>query len=140
MASRSKNKHKREALRNTGALNTHPERVIDSLFKTHPFFDPHDKAQVKYEMLRRREVEGEQLQETCARFGFTRESFRQILERFRSEGVLGLFDRKRGRKGPVKVTEKVRSFLLREHERGAYCNCDTLSLRELGHGESWTGA
>ena len=122
-------KDKRRTLREAGALNQHPDAVRATDFQTHPFFDPEDKAQVKYEMLRRREVEGEQLQETCARFGFTRESFRTILERFRLEGVLGLFDRKRGRKGPVKVTEEVRRFLLREHKKYPELSVDDLVHR-----------
>ncbi len=129
MGKQSNKKSKREALRGVGALNSHPERVVDRLFKEHPFFDPEDKAQVKYEMLRRREVEDEQLQDACGRFGFTRESYRQILMRFRSEGLLGLFDRKRGRQGPVKLTDKVRLFLHHEHERHPELNVDELVHR-----------
>lgn len=32
-------------------LNRHPEQVSDGLFRVHPFFDPRDLVQVKYEML-----------------------------------------------------------------------------------------
>ena len=125
----SKRKIKRQALKEAGALNSHAERVRDPLFETHPFFDPEDKAQVKYEMLRARELDEEQLQETCKRFGFTRESYRQILERFRSWGMFGLFDRKRGRKGPLKIDAKVRQFLQGEREKHPDCDVDDLMRR-----------
>jgi transposase len=120
---------KRNALREAGAFNIQPRRVSDPLFERHAFFDPCDKAQVKYEMLRRREVENEPLQQTCRRFGFTRESYRQILERFRREGIRGLFDRKRGRKGPIKVDERVRRFLHREHQQHPELGVDDLVRR-----------
>ena len=120
---------KHDALRDAGALNTEPERVSDPLFEQHSFFDPSDKAQVKYEMLRRREVDHESLQDTCRYFGFTRERYRQIMARFRSQGILGLFDRKRGRKGPVKVDERVRRFLRREHEQHPELGVDELVRR-----------
>ena len=76
-------KPKRKILKQARAWNPHPERVKADLFKIHPFFDPEDKVQVKYEMLRAREVEGDGLSETCSKFGFSRESYRHILERFR---------------------------------------------------------
>ena len=44
---------KTQALREAGALHPHPEAVRDDAFVSHPFFDPRDRVQVKYEMLRR---------------------------------------------------------------------------------------
>jgi transposase len=125
------NRHtnKRQALLEAGALHADPERVRAPLFDSHPFFDPKDKAQVKYEMLRARELEGEPLEQTCRRFGFTRESYRQILERFRAEGMFGLFDRKRGRKNPLKIDNKVRMFLCNEHTRMPELGADELAAR-----------
>ena len=102
---------KRHILSQARALHEHPERVRAPLFKTHRFFDPEDKVQVKYEMLRTREVERTSLTEACRLYGFTRESYRHILERFRQEGIGGLFERKRGRHGPVKATDRVREFI-----------------------------
>ena len=49
---------KREALARDGALNPHPEAVRDALFADNPFFDPADLVQVRYEMVRRHEVDG----------------------------------------------------------------------------------
>lgn len=106
---------KRRALLLARALNPHPERVRAASFLAHPFFDAEDKPQVKYEMLRLRELEASPLHQACADFGSTRESYRHLLERFRSEGMAGLFERKRGRKAPLKANDKVRQFLHREH-------------------------
>ena len=49
---------KRQFLEEVGALHLHPERVRAELFERHRFFDPLDKVQVKYEMLRAHAVEG----------------------------------------------------------------------------------
>jgi transposase len=108
---------KRKVLMIMKTWNRRPERVKAEIFHTHSFFDPEDMAQVKYEMLRAREAEGNPLNETCARFGFTRESYRHILNRFQSEGIGGLFGRKRGRKGPVKAKEELRQFIRSEHAK-----------------------
>jgi len=113
----SSRKSKRSALRELRAWNPHPEKVKAPLFASHAFFDPEDKAQVKYEMLRRREVETAPLEETCHEFGFTRESYRHLLERFRSEGMGGLFERRRGRRRPLKANDEVRMLLRNEHLR-----------------------
>lgn len=126
---------KRQILKQARALNEHPEQVRAPLFSRHPFFDPYDKVQVKYELLRAREVEGVSLTEACRRYGFTRESFRHILARFQAEGISGLFDRKRGRRGPVKATEAVRAFLRAERERQDHPSVQQLIERchsELG--------
>ena len=109
---------KRHILKEARALNDHPERVRAPLFSRHPFFDPEDKVQVKYELLRAREVERVSLKEACRLYGFTRESYRHILARFGEEGIKGLFERKRGRRGPVKATDRVRAFVRAErHEQ-----------------------
>lgn len=113
----SSQRSKRTTLQQARAWNPDPEHVKADLFVTHPFFDPEDRAQVRYEMLRRREVERAPLEVSCREFGFTRESYRHLLERFRSEGMQGLFNRKAGRRNPLKTNDQVRRFLCREHER-----------------------
>ena len=60
---------KTQALREAGALHPHPEAVRDDAFVSHPFFDPRDRVQVKYEMLRRHQVDGRPVTEVAARFG-----------------------------------------------------------------------
>ena len=108
---------KRGTLQQARVWNLDHEHVKADLFVTHPFFDPEDKAQVRYEMLRRREVERAPLEISCREFGFTRESYRHLLERFRSEGMGGLFNRKVGRRNPLKTNDQVRRLLRHEHDR-----------------------
>jgi len=103
---------KEEFLEAAGALNPKPEHMEDQRFRLpQGFFDPRDKVQVKYEMLRAHEVDGESVSEAAPRFGYTRESFYTSKERFETEGIPGLVDRKRGRKGPEKLTEEILEFL-----------------------------
>jgi len=122
-------KPKRKILKQARAWNLHPERVKAELFKIHPFFDPEDKVQVKYEMLRAREVDGDGLSETCSKFGFSRESYRHILNRFRLEGIAGFFGHIPGRKGPVKATERVQDFIHGERSRDGNLSADELVSR-----------
>jgi transposase len=98
---------KRDFLKAAGALHAHPERVKAVLFETHRFFDPLDKVQVKYEMLRANVVEGESVVRVCEAFGFSRETFYTTLHAFEEFGWLGLADERRGRRGPVKLTDEV---------------------------------
>ena len=66
---------KAHALRAAGALNPHAAAVTDAAFRTHPFFDARDLVQVKYEMLRRVQVDGQSVTQTTASFGFSRPVF-----------------------------------------------------------------
>ena len=120
---------KRRLLGQARALNDHPEGVHAPLFTAHPFFDPEDKAQVKYEMMRAREVERTSLTEACRLYGFTRESYRHILARFRAEGIPGLFEHKRGRRGPLKATDRVQGFIRGERRRHAELSAEDLIER-----------
>ena len=49
---------KAEELAKSRTLNPHPEAVLDAAFASAEFFDAQDLVQVKYEMVRRVEVEG----------------------------------------------------------------------------------
>ena len=102
---------KRKALRVSGTLNPHPEAVRSELFQME-FFDPHDLAQVKYEMLRAHSVEEDPVAETCRQFGFSREGFYQIERAFHELGFCSFLPRKRGRKGPVKLKGEILDFAL----------------------------
>ena len=102
---------KRKALLASGTLNPHPEVVRSELFHT-DFFDPYDFAQVKYEMLRAHSVDEDAVAEVCRQFGLSRESFYQIQQAFQELGFGSFLPRKRGRKGPVKLTGEVLKFTL----------------------------
>ena len=102
---------KKKALRASGTLNPHPETVRSELFKM-DFFDPCDRAQVKYEMLRSHAVDGDPVAEACRQFGFSRESFYQIQQAFSELGFRSFLPQKPGRKGPVKLKGEVLMFAL----------------------------
>lgn len=72
---RNSNDAKAQALRAAGALNVHATSVLDDAFVGHPFFDARDLVQVKYEMVRRVEAEGQAVTHTAASFGFSRPAF-----------------------------------------------------------------
>ena len=63
------------ALAQDGVLNPHPEAVRDPLFTGNPFFDPKDLVQVRYEMVRRHQVDGVPISEVAAAFGVSRPTF-----------------------------------------------------------------
>jgi transposase len=102
---------KRRILQEQGNLNSHPESVVDALFLQHPFFDPHDLVQVKYEMLRRVQSERQSVTQAAAAFGFSRPSFYQALVAFEQGGLGGLIARKRGPKAAHKLTAEVVQFV-----------------------------
>jgi transposase len=101
-----------EALREHAALNPHPEQVTDALFQTHPFFDPRDLVQVKYEMLRRVTIEGQPVGATAAAFGFSRVTLYQLRKRFEAEGLAGLLPQRKGPRRSHKLSDDVLTFVL----------------------------
>ena len=103
---------KDQALSRAGLLYPKAERVRSPLFKRLPFFDPRDKLQVKYEMLRGHEVDGLSVTEAADQFAYTRQGFYQVQRAFEEEGMAGLIEKKRGRRGPVKCTPEVLKFVL----------------------------
>jgi hypothetical protein len=100
-----------EALRADGALYRHADEVTDSIFATHEFFDPRDVVQVKYEMIRRVEVDAQPVAPTAAAFQFSRPSFYQAQRAFQQRGLTGLLPRKRGPRGGHKLTAEIVAFL-----------------------------
>ena len=109
MAKLQRNDSKEKALRDCGALNTHP--VADPLFSDNDFFDSRDLVQVKYEMLRRVHKEGEPVSRSAASFGFSRPSFYKSSGKFEREGITGLMPRKRGPRSGHKLTAEVLAFV-----------------------------
>lgn len=100
---------KEKALQDSGALNTHP--VTDALFSDSDFFDARDLVQVKYEMLRKVQKEGESVSSAAASFGFSRQSFYKVLSDFQRKGIAGLLPQKRGPQGGHKLTAEVMEFI-----------------------------
>ena len=119
--------YKRDLLRQHGALNPRAAAVSDELFRQSEFFDPADSVQVKYEMLRQVQVEGQPVSDAAQAFGFSRPSFYQTQAAFDESGVVGLLPHKRGPKGGHKLTPEVMEFAGRKREQDP-----SLSWEELG--------
>ena len=98
---------KLQALKKHGAANRTSAKVKDPLFTDSPFFDPKDLVQVKYEMLRRVQVDCQPISKASADYGFSRVSFYQVKEAFEREGLPGLVPKKRGPRGGHKLTENI---------------------------------
>jgi transposase len=102
---------KAAALRDYGALHPHPETVEDEAFRTHEFFDPRDLVQVRYEMIRRRRLEGKAVTEIARTFGVSRQAFYKADSAFETQGIPGLLPRRRGPKRAHKCTDEVLDFV-----------------------------
>ena len=111
MPKKKPNSMKLESLRRQGSLNLHPEHVTDPLFQEHDFFDPNDLVQIKYEMLRRVQSEGQAVSQSAAHFGFSRPSFYQAQAAFEQGGLPALMPQKRGPKKAHKLTAEVLAFV-----------------------------
>lgn len=105
------NAKKKKSLREQKALNHHPERVQDELFKNNDFFDPKDMVQIKYEMLRRVRIEGWNVKAATQAFGFSRPSFYKAQRDFESGGLVGLLPQKGGPKGAHKLIDDIMDFI-----------------------------
>jgi len=106
-----------EALQQHRTLNPRPKEVRDELFLQDEFFDPRDLVQVKYEMLRRVQAEGQSVTDASANFGFSRPSFYQALSAFEQDGLAGLVPHKRGPKQAHKLTDEVLTFIGEQRQK-----------------------
>jgi len=108
---------KRQFLDEAGALHRNPDRVRAGVFEQHRFFDPLDKVQVKYEMLRAHAIDRRSVVTVTTEFGFSRETFYSVLAAFQARGVPGLADGKSGRPGPLKLTDDTAQWVWNLHRR-----------------------
>jgi hypothetical protein len=104
---------KASALRAWGALNPRPHAVTDPLFVGPGFFDARDLVQVKYEMLRRVQADGQSVRAAALAFGFSRPSFYNPLEARPTVRQPAIFPRGRGRFPRRALLQRVR-----HHARG----------------------
>jgi transposase len=98
---------KAEALRESRTLNPHPESVADARFTDSEFFDSRDLVQVKYEMVRRVEVDGQPVATAAPAFGFSRQTYYQTAATLAEGGPAALVPSKPGPKGPRKLTREI---------------------------------
>jgi transposase len=99
------------ALTEAGLVHPHAEAVTAPLFAGGGFFLAVDKVQVKYEMLRAHLVDGITVTDAAAAHGYSRAGFYLVAADFDRDGMAGLLDDKRGRRGPVKLTTAIAEFL-----------------------------
>ena len=79
-----------EALRAARILNPRPDAVRDEQFAATPFFEARDLVQVKYEMVRRVQVDGVAVARAAAAFGFSRQSYYEAAAALARDGLPGL--------------------------------------------------
>ena len=98
-----------------GFRNPHPEAVLDEQFASGgSFFDARDIVQVKYEMLRRVEVDKAPVTKAAAAFGLSRPAFYQARQAVAQQGLAGFIPSKRGPRGAHKLTPAVLAFVLQQ--------------------------
>ena len=119
MARKKPNPAKIESLQRQGTLNLRPEQVTDPLFQDRDFFDPHDLVQVKYEMLRRVEVDRLPVSQAATAFGFSRPTFYQARFDFEQGGLPGLIPKKPGPRTAHKFTPEIVDFIRGEQQANA---------------------
>jgi transposase len=111
---------KAESLKKYGALNPHPQKVVEKTFSesTIEFFDPRDLVQVKYEMLRAVEKEGHSVKHASQTFGFSRPAFYQAKSQFKRNGVAGLVKKRPGPRSAHKLTADILAFIQEKTKEG----------------------
>ena len=124
---------KRQKLAASGTLNPAPEKVHDSLFQSHTFFDPQDAIQVKYEMLRRVEKDGRSVTQAARDFGFSRRHFYDLQQQFAEHGFEAFVPKKRGPKGAHKLTDEVMDFIDQARQATPGAPASELSRRVHEH-------
>jgi transposase len=112
MAKSKRRDPKSGALAQDGVLNPNPEVVRDALFAGNPFFDANDLIQVRYEMVRRHQVDGLAITEAAAAFGVTRPTFYKAQSALKAVGLAGLLPSRRGPKDGHKVSTEVVAFAI----------------------------
>jgi len=101
-----------QALGAAGLLHPDPAGVSAPPFAgPGGFFLAADKVQVKYEMLRAHAVGGLSATAAAQAHGYSRAAFYLAAAAFEATGVAGLLGERRGRRGPVKLSSEILSFL-----------------------------
>src|SRR5712691_8683330 len=98
------------ALRAERSLNPRPEAVVVEAFRESEFLDARDLVQVKYEMVRRVQVEGEPVSRAARAFGFSRQSFYQAAAALTAGGLAALVPGRPGPRQAHKLTGEVVAF------------------------------
>lgn len=106
MVKQTESDAKRESLVASRTLNPYPQAVTVEVVGQ-GFFDPRDLVQVKYEMVRRVQVEGMPVSQAAAAFGLSRQTLYTAQAVLAEKGLAGLVPGKPGPKQGHKLTEAV---------------------------------
>jgi hypothetical protein len=99
-------------LEQAGLLHLGAEGVLAEPFRAHPeFFAAFDKVQVKYEMLRAHVIDGRTATAAAQAHGYSRAALYLVSAAFERSGMVGLFDERPGRRGPLRLSPEVLAFL-----------------------------
>ena len=96
---------KEKELQESRCLNQHPDKVSNELFLKNKFFDARDLLQVKYEMVRRVNIEKDSISNAAREFGFSRPSLYKALAAFEDSGLMGLIRDKPGPRHAHKIND-----------------------------------
>ncbi len=99
------------ALRRDGAFNNQAAAITDPLFRSPPFFDPRDRVQARYEMLRRHQVDSLPVAVVAAAFGVSRPTFYQAQAALQRSGLPGLVPGRPGPKDGSKLSAAIVAFV-----------------------------
>ena len=109
---------RRRALKQAGVLHPQPSEVTDPLFTEQgEFFQADDLLQVRYELLRAHQSGDVSVVALCRRYGVSRQTFYNLLEKFVQGGTAGLLPKPPGPKGPSKLTPDVVTLVRAELAR-----------------------
>jgi transposase len=108
---RRRRDRKAEELAKARTLNPHPEAVVDAVFASSEFFDAQDLVQVKYEMVRRVEVDGVAVNAAARSFGFSRQSYYTAAAALAAGGLPALVPARPGPRRAHKLSEQVLDHL-----------------------------
>ncbi len=101
-----------QALRQSHTLHPHPDQVRDPLFTAgSPFFDSRDLVQVKYELLRRVQVEGDSIAHATTLFALSRPTFYTAQAAWERTGLIGLLPEVTGPRHAHKLTAEILELL-----------------------------
>lgn len=104
-------KDKAVFLRQAGALNRQPDRISDDEFLASDFFDPLDLVQVKYEMVRRVQRDGQKVSKAAKAFGMSRTSYYQAQAALDRHGIPGLLPQRPGPREAHKLRPEIVDFI-----------------------------
>lgn len=120
-----------EVLRRQGTFNPRSDQVSDALFVNAGFFDARDLVQVKYEMVRRVQVDGQAVSHSAAAFGFSRPSFYLAQAALARGGLAALVPKKPGPRSSHKLSTEVMEFVLQQLSEDASLGSTELARKIL---------